>query len=745
MGSPGATTGTSMGSGGAASDLVCVTSPSDPPFAGTDDCPAPSVAAADTLDAALAAGGISRCKVQFDPSNVATSGWPTAQLVDKHRLPDFTPLFNGPLRLPGYARNLEGRLNSAMASSSPVANTIAELSARRGHPLAHVCMDLGPFAAASGDATPLATAILKLDSDQGQPGDEPTVRAAAQAIPIDLQTRLASIVGAIDLSATAVTTALGTTSKTDRDFLAHTASLYYPGGYALTFDAAHVAKLDAVDLGAISEAAAELAQTIERADLTTLADATFAPLEVDTPIGKITIHDSSADTYLAGGPGDGTALLFDLGGDDTYEVPAGASDASHPVSVAIDVRGKDHYGYHAVPVALDTGLLPSDGAGRYQSAKPPTEDYGPITLSKTARQGAGNAGIGFLFDLGTQDDVYQSLAMSQGFGSVGVGVLYDGGGDDDYAAEAASQGASTYGIGALIDKAGKDHYASFAFSQGFGGAEGVGALFDAAGDDVYYCDPGDPTNGHALYFSPQLPGTGNSSMSQGAAQGRRPQTATDESFMAGGLGILHDAAGNDQYTASVFAQGAGYWQGIGLLLDGGTGDDIYNAYWYIQGSAAHFALAYFLDEGGNDKYDPTFDVASTSIGVGHDFSAGIHVDLGGNDTYRAPGLSLGSGNVNGIGMFINVGGDDSYIATDPTLGAGNYSSEIPYGDPRQDVATIGIFVDSGGTDTYTIGGVVRALNNTTWSYDPQPYTPPQMVTKEHGCGADAQAGSVSLP
>ena len=169
------------------------------------------------------------------------------------------------------------------------------------------------------------------------------------------------------------------------------------------------------------------------------------------------------------------------------------------------------------------------------------------------------------------------------------------------------------------------------------------------------------------------------------------------------------------------------------------------SFWYVQGAAAHVSLALFVDEGGDDRYDQELSPKATSIGVGHDFSAALHVDLGGDDLYRAPGLSLGSGNLDGIGLFVNVGGDDTYVAAgDPTLGAGNYSAELPFGQPRQDAATIGVFVDAAGSDVYTVAGETRALDGTTWSYEPQPYPEPDVVTTEHGCGADAE-GEAALP
>lgn len=745
-----ASTGTARSGGAGGSlpppDQECVTSPSPAPFPGTDDCPAAKPGAADTLDEALAMGSIDRCQVRFVPEDVELSTWPSEVLFDKHRLPDFTPLHRGPLRLPGYARETRAFLDAALASTRPVSETIAALSTRRGHVISDACVDLSAFEPAAEDTTPLATALLLLDAHFGQPGDEPALRAAAAAVPIALQKKLARVIGAIDHAASEVRAALGVTSPADLLYLARSHALYLPTTFTWSTSAASLAKLEGADVNRIVTASALLSRAIEAADFGSLPDATFAPFEALTPLGAVVVHDSSADTYKKGSKADRSMLLFDLGGDDTYEVQMAASDEKHPVSIAIDVRGQDSYGYKVIADSADADLLPSDGGGRYHNPDPPTEGYGPITLSRTPRQGAGLAGIGMLYDLGTEGDHYRSLAVSQGFAAVGVGVLYDAGGDDVYEAEVGAQGAAMFGVAALIDRGGDDTYSSFCMSQAFGGAQGAGALVDAAGNDVYTVDIGDPAlGGHPLYFSPQLPGTGNSSMSQGAAQGRRPQDDNDIAYMAGGLGVLYDVKGSDRYTGSVFAQGVGYWQGIGLLIEGG-GNDAYDALWYIQGSTAHFALSMFWDAGGDDAYNLNAHPAATSIGVGHDFSASIHLDEGGNDHYVAPGLSLGSGNINGIGCLLNLGGDDVFEPSgDPTLGAGNYSSEAPFGIARQAAPTIGIFVHTGGKGTYTVGGVDRPLANTTWSYEPQPYPPPQMVTTEHGSGADRPAGSVTVP
>ena len=361
-------------------------------------------------------------------------------------------------------------------------------------------------------------------------------------------------------------------------------------------------------------------------------------------------------------------------------------------ALAIDVAGNDTYEYEEVPDPNDGTRLVSDSAGRAA----PGSLYGAYSQSTVLRHGAGALGVGgMLYDLGG-DDHYASLRGSQGYGCVGIGVLYDASGNDDYRIEAQGQGAAMFGIGLLIDAAGDDHYAAYTEAQGFGFVRGSGTLIDVAGDDVYFGEPNDP-----IYYSPQLPGTSNSSFVQGAGYGL--QSASVNFYMSGGLGTLVDIAGDDQYTAGVFGQGTGYGYGMGILADR-AGADLYDGKWYVQGSAAHGAIGAIWDGGGDDKYGSRISPSATSVGVGHDFSIGLFLDEGGDDIVHAPGLSIGAGNMNGIGMYFDLGGNDTYIAGEPSCPAGNLSTEAPPGDPRETRPTVGLFVDIGGTDSYQIGG-----------------------------------------
>jgi hypothetical protein len=202
-----------------------------------------------------------------------------------------------------------------------------------------------------------------------------------------------------------------------------------------------------------------------------------------------------------------------------------------------------------------------------------------------------------------------------------------------------------------------------------------------------------------MYYSAQMPGDGNSSFVQGIGFGMRDDT--DVTFLSGGVGILRDASGDDAYTASTFGQGSGYWQGTGLLLDG-DGSDSYDAYYYVQGGAAHYSAGVLLDAGtGNDKLDTHLAPAYMHFGAGHDFSAGVFVDEGGDDTYVYAGLAAGASNCQGIGIMVDNGGSDSYTATSTySTGLGNQSSECDSGS-RATAPSIGLFLDSGGDpDTY---------------------------------------------
>jgi hypothetical protein len=319
--------------------------------------------------------------------------------------------------------------------------------------------------------------------------------------------------------------------------------------------------------------------------------------------------------------------------------------------------------------------------------------------------------VGLLFDLGSGSDAYQSLRMSQGWGHLGVGVLYDDGGADTYEAEAGAQGAGSLGIGMLLDVEGNDTYRTYTNSQGFGYVGAAGVAWDGGGDDTWYANPGrEQDGGHTVYYSPQMTSGGNSSFVQGAGFGQRNDA--DVTFLSGGLGVLRDVGGDDSYMAGVFAQGTGYWQGTGMLLDG-AGHDEYDAYWYVQGGAAHYAIGMLLDDGdGDDALNSRMVPVAMQFGAGHDFSVGLHVNEGGDDTYTYGVLAAGASNCQGIGIVVDNDGTDQWNALNTSAnGLGNHSGEC---ETRIQVDSIGLLIDSGGDpDTWVWPDENRSPGNDT--------------------------------
>ncbi len=703
---------------------------------GTPLCPIAKPDQPDALDAALALAGTDRCALSYsalDPYN---------QNQDRFRLPWWNAVHDHAMRAPGFARRLVNELDAASASKRPVTGALEVASFGLGGSVAP-CVD----AFVVDPEAPLARAVATVIRNAGGAPDDAALEADAADVPRALQEELAQVVLAAEEAHAAWTTLAASLRPQDLAELGKVHGILLPTvtGAANAKDPAVAKMLASFDVAALVRSAAALALRIERADLARFRGLAGFSFEQDTPLGRIVVRDAG-DHVHADGPH--VLLLVDTGGNDTYRYPAGAVDAwhtgdeAHHVGLAVDLGGDDTYGYDAVPHAQDGARLPSDRYGRSTPRAPDTGN-GPISLSETPRQGAARLGIGMLFDLGPGRDRYRSLLQSQGYGEAGVGVLYDEGGDDVYEGEAAVQGAAHFGVGLLLDGGGDDSYRAYSQAQGFAASRSVGILVDDGGSDTYVADNGDPADGgDPLYWTIQIPGKGNNSFAQGAAWGLRGSSGWPN--MAGGLGILRDRRGDDRYEASVQAQASAYWYGTGILADG-EGDDTYDGRYYVQGAGAHFGLSVFLEDGGDDRYDMKLTPRATSIGVGHDRSVAWHVDLGGNDEYRAPGLSLGSGNANGTSFLVNVGGDDVYhCATDLSLGAATLSREWydAFGARTASVATTGIFLDVGGSDVYDGPFTPAKTNGSTWS---SKRSPPEWNALEQSAGVDADGGEVSLP
>lgn len=363
-----------------------------------------------------------------------------------------------------------------------------------------------------------------------------------------------------------------------------------------------------------------------------------------------------------------TLLILDTGGSDTYLNLPNNRAVNNWCSVVIDTVGDDRY--------LSSKALAQQ-----------TIDKSPQRSAERFLPGPASAlfGYAFLTDL-AGNDLYRSLRPGLASATMGMAILFDREGDDTYDAYTNSQAYAMFGVAVLEDGAGKDRYEGFNHVQGVGQTSGCGILLDRSGNDSYLA------NNVVLDFPSPQSKDHNVSMAQGAGNGRRADYLDGHS-LSGGIGLLRDQSGDDQYSCGVFGQGVGYWEGVGLLLDS-AGSDRYLGQWYVQGASAHFAVGYLEDQDGNDAYAGRMNMAQ---GAGHDFGTGMLLDRQGDDQYEAPNLSLGAGNSNGIGVFVDFLGNDRYDGSGLTLGQ---AAEALKGSLRERGLALGVFMDLGGSDTY---------------------------------------------
>jgi hypothetical protein len=425
------------------------------------------------------------------------------------------------------------------------------------------------------------------------------------------------------------------------------------------------AALPTVDLGNLYRGGADLARGIDAAGGALTAEAPGVepgrPTEFEftwkTPLGAVSVGGTGANTY----DGD-RALVVDLGGDDRYAGPGGVSGQA-PVSVVVDLGGDDTY------AAADSG-----------------------------RAGPGGAILGYagVVDLGTGRDAYRGVSWSSGFAFLGVGWIEDGGGDDVYETQWLGQGAALFGLALVLDAGGDDVYtiaaADSSFpagrSQGFGGPGGVGAIVDLAGGDTYTLDDAVyHGEGVARYVGFQ----------QGTAGGFRD-------LNAGGIGLLVDALGNDDYRAKEWAQGTGMDAGVGALIDGG-GNDRYDAWLWAQGCGGSRGVGVILETDGNDQYTVR---GGRGLGIGYDLGTGMLVDDGGGDHYALRGMGFGSSQDQGAGFFFELGGEDSYGPDIPGLAQVLASPGSPW---RATVPGVALFVD---LEQYKRPGYAGAPVSSEW-------------------------------
>ena len=271
-------------------------------------------------------------------------------------------------------------------------------------------------------------------------------------------------------------------------------------------------------------------------------------------------------------------LWVSLGGDDHYRFRS--RSVNNPVSVFMDLRGNDTY------ISEHDGADPS----------------------------VGFLGLGLLWD-GDGRNQYSGTWLAQGAALMGAGVLVDasraGAAGSQMGASGHAQAFALDGLALLMAGSGDDVMSALTHAQGSAGPLGAAWLINTAGNDRYVLG-----NARLVQASSQLPER-NASMGQGAGRGWRGREGAPDT--PGGVGLLVDLAGDDHYTAQVFAQGVGFQQGMGVLVDAG-GNNHHQAAWYALGAAAHQAVGVFWARGaGADVYEVSH---SSALGAATDRSVG---------------------------------------------------------------------------------------------------------------------------
>lgn len=381
-------------------------------------------------------------------------------------------------------------------------------------------------------------------------------------------------------------------------------------------------------------------------------------------------------------------LVLDVGGDDDYEfLPRGDT---HTISVLLDHRGNDSY----------------------------------ATAAAGADPSSATLGYGILWDT-EGEDRYLGTEQAQASALFGAALLVDGGGSNRFVASSHSQAHAIGGVAVLASAGGDDEFTAQTYSQATGGPLGVAVLVDPGGNDRYTLG-----NSPLVRPSPQLPDR-NTSMGQGAGYGMRG-VFFDGRSTAGGIGMLLDLAGNDSYEAQVFAQGVGYYEGLGMLLDDG-GDDRFEAAWYAMGAGVHYAAGILLKRGvGSDVYRSTHEMV---LGTANDLSVGVFVDEGGRDEYTVGQLSLGVAHANSTGIFVDAAGDDRYTVVSPACRALGAAYQPEWGNARETLPNLGLFMDLGGADSYP-AHCTRVANDRLWA---GPRVWPQLdLRSEAAAGVDGE-------
>jgi HEAT repeat protein len=332
--------------------------------------------------------------------------------------------------------------------------------------------------------------------------------------------------------------------------------------------------------------------------------------------GKILISGTQDDKYSQKDTED-VELLIDFGGNNTYLCNAGFAQEKQ------------------LRIVIDLG-------------------ENVVVKSRGPAAGSGIYGIGLMYlpnPAGRK--VIRCGSFSIGCGVFGVGGIFISG-EGEFSSQVFSQGAGTFGLGVMYHtEATSSTYVADFFSQGAGMCKGVGLLY-VSGDNIFM-------SGGFSIPDPREPSVGTTSMCQGVGYGVRAVTG-------GGVGLAIVKTNNSVFKSSYFAQGSGYWHGLGVFRILGDNNRL-QARRYSQGAGIHTGCGMMVVS-GNNNYTANWGVGPA---YGWDGGVGIFISSGNDNMHRAE-WGCGHGEINGRAISI-INGNRLKLSL-PNYGSGSFSRNI---------------------------------------------------------------------
>ncbi|OGR79282.1 MAG: hypothetical protein A3I11_08365 [Elusimicrobia bacterium RIFCSPLOWO2_02_FULL_39_32] len=345
----------------------------------------------------------------------------------------------------------------------------------------------------------------------------------------------------------------------------------------------------------------------------------FKTLEWQSPIGKVLISGNEDNSYDQEQLKD-VVLLIDGGGKNSYTSNPGAA------------------GPGEIKIVIDFG-----------------DDVTIISSQTAASSGAGIFGIGFLFLPNPSGmKIIRTNSFSQGLGLCGIGGIFVNG-KGFFKGQRYAQGVGSFGLGVFQNTRGEESfYEAELYGQGAGLSKGLGLFIHHGSSSTFHAGLVDPDPRESL---------GATSLCQGVGYGPR-------GYAGGGIGICALKGDSLTLESSYFAQGAGYWHGLGSFYLEGNANMIQSRR-YAKGSGIHSALGSFFVKGDDNA------IVNWGVGPAYGWDSGTGwAFLFGDRNRLQTEWGAGTANINSSKSFSFFSGNQNKFDL-PALGSAQLSHDLP--------------------------------------------------------------------